>query len=261
MFPLLRKYYLILILPGMLFLLSSTKNPEKNISTPKTFKTNAPNPEGFALVELFTSEGCSSCPPADEAVGRIPPSEKNVYVLSFHVDYWDYLGWKDSYSNAAYSARQKQYSSWFHSDNIYTPQIVVNGKEEFVGSNESKLKEAIDHSLKETPAAHIEIKNISVDQHQVTVLCHSSGISGADLNLALVQKMSSGFIQRGENKGRTLTHYFTVRDFKTVAGQKDSVSFRLNLPDNLKASDCALVAFVQNKQSGYIVAATGANLP
>src|ERR1700688_4626798 len=78
-----------------------------------------PATEGFALVELFTSEGCSSCPPADEAVGRLKGFEKNVYVLSFHVDYWNNFGWKDIFSNPAYSTRQQEYGSFFHISNIY----------------------------------------------------------------------------------------------------------------------------------------------
>src|SRR5450755_1400863 len=88
-------------------------------------KNNIPT-EGFAVVELFTSEGCSSCPPADEAVGRLSGLKKNVYLLSFHVDYWNYLGWKDLYSNPDYSSRQQEYGNIFHLNSIYTPQIVVN---------------------------------------------------------------------------------------------------------------------------------------
>lgn len=261
MFLLLRKYYQVFLFPCIFCLISGSTIPEIRAHFRERIKSKPAPSDGFALIELFTSEGCSSCPPADEAVGRIPASEKNVYVLSFHVDYWDYLGWKDSYSSVAYSERQKQYGSWFHSDNIYTPQIVVNGKVEFVGSNESKLKEAIAQALKESPAAFIEIKNISVNQHQVTAICRSSGAAEDDLHLALVQKMSSGFIQRGENKGKTLTHYFTVRDFKTAPVLSEPISFQMTLPGNLKTADCALVAFTQNKKSGYIVAATRATLP
>src|SRR5580692_11082645 len=103
-----------------------------------------PDREGFVLVELFTSEGCSSCPPADEAVGRLKGWKKNVYVLSFHVDYWNYLGWKDVFSNAAYSTRQQNYGDLFHLNSIYTPQIVVNGKAQFIGSDETALRSTIE---------------------------------------------------------------------------------------------------------------------
>ena len=84
---------------------------------------------GFAVVELFTSEGCSSCPPADAAVAKLLHDYKeNVYVLGFHVDYWNYLGWKDNFSCAAYSARQQQYGRTFQLNSVYTPQVIVNGQ-------------------------------------------------------------------------------------------------------------------------------------
>src|ERR1700743_2334239 len=83
---------------------------------------------GFALVELFTSEGCSSCPPADEFAARIAKEnqDKPVYVLAFHVDYWDRLGWKDRYSNPEFSQRQQRYAQYLHLESVYTPQVVVN---------------------------------------------------------------------------------------------------------------------------------------
>src|ERR1700730_2635559 len=105
--------------------------------------------EGFAMVELFTSEGCSSCPPADEAVGRLNGWKNNVYVLSFHVDYWNYLGWKDIFSDPSYSKRQQDYGSVFHLSSIYTPQIIINGKVQFAGSDESRLRKEIEESLKQ----------------------------------------------------------------------------------------------------------------
>ncbi len=107
----------------------------------------------FAVVELFTSEGCSSCPPADKLVSEIV-SEKhdNIYVLTYHVDYWNRLGWKDVFSKSEWSARQQYYAAMLGLEGVYTPQIVVNGKQEFVGSNESKLRNAISNAGKEHSA-------------------------------------------------------------------------------------------------------------
>jgi len=107
---------------------------------------------GFAVVELFTSEGCSSCPPADEILAKIAREyPDNVYVLGFHVDYWDRLGWRDIYSSADYTHRQQKYAQLFNLNSIYTPQAIVNGKHEFVGSNESSLRSAIEEGLAATP--------------------------------------------------------------------------------------------------------------
>jgi hypothetical protein len=105
--------------------------------------------KGFAVLELFTSEGCSSCPPADELLAKIQKEAqgKDIYLLAYHVDYWDRLGWKDVFSNADYSKRQEQYGRWFNSSQIYTPQLIVNGKAEFVGSNEAAIRNAISDQL------------------------------------------------------------------------------------------------------------------
>src|SRR5476651_2318953 len=107
-----------------------------------------PAGNGFVLIELFTSEGCSSCPPADELVARVQKEDKDkpVYILAYHVDYWNNLGWKDQFSSPAYSQRQRQYAAWLKAE-VYTPQIVVNGKKEFVGSEEGTLRNAIQSGL------------------------------------------------------------------------------------------------------------------
>ncbi|HLX67565.1 MAG TPA: DUF1223 domain-containing protein, partial [Puia sp.] len=125
--------------------------------------------KGFAVVELFTSEGCSSCPPADQLVARIQQEDQDqpVYILVFHVDYWDRLGWKDAFSDKRYTQRQNLYASWLNLQSIYTPQIVVNGRKEFVGSQESTLRNAIHSSLDEAPGAELTLSAITLDQSVV----------------------------------------------------------------------------------------------
>ncbi len=131
--------------------------------------------QGFAVVELFTSEGCSSCPPADEAVADIAKQNKsNVFILGYHVDYWNYLGWKDMYSSSAYSNRQKQYASVFQLNSIYTPQIVVNGKTEFVGSDKNKLQQTITKELNNNIAKPFDASAKSTDEKTVVVNVKSS---------------------------------------------------------------------------------------
>jgi hypothetical protein len=216
---------------------------------------------GFAVVELFTSEGCSSCPPADEAVGRLKGWKNNVYVLSFHVDYWNYLGWKDVFSNPAYSSRQQEYGTLFHLSSIYTPQIIVNGKVEFVGSDESRLRKSIEESINQIPETEIYIKVLKEINHKIPVSITSDGNNNLKLNLALVQNYASDFVQRGENKGKTLSHFFTVRDFKVLPNSKGSNTFFLENPPGLKTSDCTVIAFLQNSNDGHIVSAISATIP
>jgi hypothetical protein len=217
--------------------------------------------QGFAVVELFTSEGCSSCPPADEAVGKLGGWKKNVYVLSFHVDYWNQLGWIDKYSDPAYSIRQQEYGILLHLNNIYTPQIVVNGKVQFVGSNETQLKETIEESIAEIPELEIHLKVLQETYHRIPVKLISDGKAGLKLNLALVQNSAKDFVQRGENKGKTLSHFFVVRNFKVLPDQKGSNTFYLDIPQGLRSSDCTVIAFLQNSASGHIIAATGSSIP
>jgi len=218
-------------------------------------------PEGFAVVELFTSEGCSSCPPADEAVGRLTGGSKNVFVLSYHVDYWNYLGWKDVFSDAAYSSRQQKYGDLFHLTSIYTPQIVVNGKVQFVGSDETSLKENIDKDLKEIPKTKLQINVRSQSKNQLSISWTTTAQPGLQINLALVQNFTKDFIQRGENKGQTLNHYFTVRDFQSVPSGRSSNTAFLTVPAGLQSSDCTVIVFLQNPKTGKIEAATRSSIP
>lgn len=216
---------------------------------------NIPAPEGFALVELFTSEGCSSCPPADEAVGRLRGWKKNVYVLSFHVDYWDYLGWKDIFSDAAYSKRQQNYGDLFRLSSIYTPQIVVNGKVQFVGSDETTLRTTIEKDLKEIPKTELQIKVQPANNNQFAVSWQTNSSPETKINLALVQIFTKDHIQRGENKGQTLNHYFTVRDFQSLPANKGSKTTILTIPPELRPSDCSIIVFLQNPKTGSVIAA------
>ncbi|HET7001014.1 MAG TPA: DUF1223 domain-containing protein [Puia sp.] len=219
-------------------------------------KRHVPVPEGFALVELFTSEGCSSCPPADEAVGRLHGWKKNVYILSFHVDYWNYLGWKDVFSNSAYSTRQQNYGDLFHLSSIYTPQIVVNGSVQFVGSDEARLRATIENDLKEIQKADLQIKIHAGNKNQLAVLWTTNPNAELKINIALVQNFTKDHIERGENKGQTLNHYFTVRDFESSSVNTGTNTTYLNIPAGLQPSDCSVIAFLQNPKTGVIEAAT-----
>lgn len=231
-----------------------------SFKSPKTFLRSNTLPTGFALVELFTSEGCSSCPPADELIGKLSGSSENVIVLSYHVDYWDNLGWKDGYSSPLYSGRQREYGNYFHLNSVYTPQVVVNGEVEFVGSDETKLKESIHKSLQEIPATEIGLQ-VKQESNRVAVTCNAEVVADNELNLALVQKFASDYIERGENRGKKLNHYFIVREFKTQPGLHGAQIYYLNIPPGLHAADLQVVAFIQSKKTGRIVAASRSSVP
>jgi len=215
---------------------------------------------GFAVVELFTSEGCSSCPPADELVARIQQEDKDrsVFILAYHVDYWDRLGWKDGFSSAAFTGRQRQYANWLRLSSVYTPQIVVNGKKEFVGSDAKALRSTVDNDLKEASSARLSIGNLRQDGHGLVWSWQTGGgEKGLSLVVALVQRSAVTNVKAGENGGKTLSHVQIVRGLQvTDTGGKDSGSGRMDLPAGIKAGDVELIAFLQNRGSGEIVAAS-----
>ena len=214
--------------------------------------------DGFALIELFTSEGCSSCPPADEAVGEIQKkyNDKNVLVLSYHVDYWNKLGWKDIFSDASFTQRQEYYSAIFHLNSIYTPQVVVNGGKEFIGSNKSKLISSIEEQMKETSAASIKLDAVQNAEGKIDVHYSADGTDAKKEQaiLVLIQKMATSEIKKGENKGKTAHHINIVRNIFYLPLKEKSTNF--TIPTGLQKEDVFVAGFIQDKRSGKIKAIT-----
>ncbi len=215
---------------------------------------------GFAVVELFTSEGCSSCPSAETALAAIAEAgQPNVYVMEFHVDYWDHLGWKDAYSRHEYTLRQQKYVQQLHLGSTYTPQAVVNGTGEMVGSNRQQLTNAINQGLAAHPTNNMKASAIVVG-NKVQVNYTASAQQGQLINIALVQKSTETDVKRGENSGRKLKHMNVVRELQTITIGKTTGMATLTLPDGLSANDCLLIAFCQNGQTGEISCATACGL-
>ncbi len=215
--------------------------------------------KGFAVVELFTSEGCSSCPAADETVARLlSKNMENVYILAYHVDYWNRLGWKDPFSKAEYSQRQSQYATKFELNSVYTPQVIVNGSAEFVGSDEDKLKNTVDNNLAK-PGGQVIALSATKSNNLVSVNYDINGSEAVLLNLALVQPEATISVKRGENGGRMLHHVNIVRALKTVDA-KGKGSVTLDIPDELKGVTLQLIAYTQSKKNFEILGAEKAPL-
>lgn len=219
--------------------------------------TSAADTKGFALVELFTSEGCSSCPPADALVARMLEENPQapIYLMAYHVDYWDRGGWKDAFSDPKYSRRQEQYGDWLHLSTIYTPQIVVNGKAELVGSNETALFKAVSARLRETPAQSLTMIS-TVISGKINIAYQTNGPLGkSDLVIGLVQKSGQSSVKGGENSGMTLNHVQIVRKLSVEPLSMTSGTLNLTLPGDYKAKEWEVIAFVQDKASGAVLAA------
>ena len=209
----------------------------------------------FAVLELFTSEGCSSCPPADEILRGVA-NQDNVFALSFHVTYWNKLGWKDAFSQKMFDERQYAYGRLMQSNGVYTPQLVVNGSEEFVGSRKSQTEKSIEKALSHKAEAGIILtktleKNILKAHYKL-----EGNFMNTVLNIALVERNMETKVLRGENKGRTLKHDNVVREFQII--QTDATgegSILLNIPNDFKQKDCSVIAYLQNKDTWKIMGA------
>jgi hypothetical protein len=221
-------------------------------------KTTEPGvPRKAVVVELFTSEGCSSCPPADELLAHLRQdlSAKNIQVipLGFHVDYWNSLGWEDRFSSADYSRRQEQYTQSLRVDGPYTPEMVVDGVVEFVGNDAGHAQRSIREAASQPEVATVKISS-AADQLAVQVKAQGSA-KDAQVVLAITEDNLTTQVGSGENGGRTLHHAAVVRELRQL-GRLHEGSFEANvalkLDKDWKRNDLRAVIFVQEGGTGKI---------
>jgi hypothetical protein len=174
--------------------------------------------EPRAVVELFTSQGCSSCPPADKVIGDLA-KDPSVIALSMPIDYWDYLGWKDTLADARFSARQQAYSRVRGDRGVYTPQVVVNGSVHLIGSDRAGIEEAIGDTRKADGVMSVPVSMVLAGK-QITVSVSASNKSPAAMHgevwICSIAKEVSIAIGRGENRGREVTYHNVVRNLLKV---------------------------------------------
>jgi hypothetical protein len=236
------------------FLLFATFAFVQKDKTPKTEQKAVSGNNSFVLLELFTSEGCSSCPPADELMGEIGKryQDKPVYILSYHVDYWNRLGWKDRFSSPENSQRQQEYSQALHSQ-VYTPQLVVNGKTEFVGSDKNAVESAIENAFLTSQNTNIEL-SAEVSQSKINVQ-YAVPVTDAKsvLLINLIEKKSSTEVKKGENEGRHLQHWQIVHQYNQISAHKQPKGIStFKLPANFSPKNWEVIAFIQNTKTGAI---------
>lgn len=237
--------------------------------------TNSLSDRKPVIVELFTSEGCSSCPPADALLKalevRQPVAGAEVIALEEHVDYWNQDGWEDPYSAAEWTVRQQEYVSRFKGKGPYTPQMIVDGEKEFVGNSARDAQETI------RAAAQQQLANVSIapdpaakgdEQHfQVRVAdMPGPGDEKADIWLAVTEDGLQANVDAGENKGRTLQHGAVVRSLQKIGstGSKSAGQFsadpQVKFKSSWKKENLRVVVFVQDKKSWRIVGAASAKV-
>jgi hypothetical protein len=216
------------------------------------------------IVELFTSEGCSSCPPADALLSRLARGTPDIEVipLSEHVDYWNYLGWQDRFSSPLFSARQQDYGRLFQVESVYTPQMVVNGQVEFSGSDGERAIREIQKAA-QGPRATVAV-SISGDTMRLKVEKLPPATRAADIFLAITETDLENNVLRGENSGRQLRHTGVVRSL-TSMGHLDmkkaaaySAEAKLNIRPEWRRENLRVVLFVQDRGSRKILGAATA---
>jgi len=252
---------------GKIFALAALAVAVISICMAVLAKTTEPGtPHRAVVVELFTSEGCSSCPPADELLGRLRQdlSAKNVQVipLGFHVDYWNSLGWKDRFSSAEFTQRQEEYTRSLKVDGPYTPEMVVDGAVEFVGNDAGRAQSTIRQQAAQLAEAQVTIASAGADQLKIQVK-GPTATGNALAMLAITEDNLSTQVGSGENGGRTLHHAAVVRELRQVGTLKNGAletTVPLKLENDWKRNDLRAVVFVQNGPSGKIAGAASVAL-
>lgn len=236
----------------------NTVESQKRAESLPPEKTN-PQTKQMVLVELFTSEGWSSCPPADRALAFLekeqPYPQAEIVTLALHVDYWNKLGWKDEFSAPLFTQRQQFYAQKLKINSAYTPQMIVDGKIEFVGSDPEKARKAITEAAK-TQKAKIEIVR---NNEQITVKI--TGLpeqEPSSVFLAIAEDNLFSNVARGENSGKRLEHQSVVRELKSIGlikpGEKSfEIETILSIDPSWKKENLKIIVFVQENESRKIL--------
>jgi len=223
-------------------------------------------PRRFVIAELFTSEGCSSCPPAEALLKHLseeqPIDGVQVIALEEHVDYWNHLGWTDPFSSRQFSERQEQYASTFHNDGVYTPQLIIDGSGEVVGSRSREAEEVIRRAAS-LPKASITLKEMSEGKNgeatfQVSVASLPSTVSSHKLELwiAVTERGLQSDVQAGENSGLRLQHAAVVRSLRKLEARDSAARFQSQVTVQVsrawRRENLAVIAFLVDSSSHRI---------
>ncbi|HEX7318373.1 MAG TPA: DUF1223 domain-containing protein [Pyrinomonadaceae bacterium] len=250
---------------------SRSKTPEASKKIEETTEVSAAPVRRAVVVELFTSEGCSSCPPADALLARLdktqPVAGAEIIALALHVDYWNHLGWADPFSSRQFSERQGEYAAAFGSEQVYTPQMVVDGVKEFNGGNSSLAQEAIARAAREPKGEVLITRAASQAEGFVRVSAQVNNFpkptrgETADVLLAITESGLATDVGRGENSGRRLAHVGVVRSLKPLGGlpEEPGTTFKaeteVQVEKNWRRENLRAVVFAQERGTRRVLAA------
>ncbi len=246
---------------GLLFIGLNSTSLMSQAELASNEKIEAPN--SVVVLELFTSQGCSSCPPADELLQKIKQSNRqNVYTIAYHVDYWNYIGWDDPFSRSDFTAKQTKYNQKFKNRNNYTPQVVVNGKDHCVGSNARKIYENINLYSAMPEENTVEIASISREPRKAILEYKVDGpIDQKNLRAVLIIDHRITEVKRGENRNRSLTNSnIAVAETRRSLDQKNG-RIQIIIPDLVLPEDKLSVVLLVENEKADILGATRLSIP
>lgn len=204
------------------------------------------------VVELFTSQGCSSCPPADAVIGRLATRD-DVVALAFHVDYWNYIGWVDPYSDPAWSARQRSYAAFLGTSMIYTPQAMVQGTADIVGSRQGEIERAIEQAKANEPVTTLEFADAGT---RLDIGASAAPPEPVEIILVAYRTFTETTVTRGENAGRKLVGHNVVGELQNLGDWDGSArSLAIDLPGIQGRGYDGMAVLLQGRETGMILAA------
>lgn len=211
------------------------------------------------VLELFTSQGCSSCPPADKVLKEINDNMDSEYVIpiAYHVDYWNYIGWKDPFSTKEFTDIQRYYGQKFRSNSIYTPQLIINGNEHVVGSNEVTIHKKIKRYLKKSSKFKLDISETIKEENGITISFNINGkVNNSILEALIVLDEITTNVTRGENRNRTVVNSNIVVA-RTVGNiNKNSGNIHIKTPKIINQEDKLRLVLVLKNEELYVQTAT-----
>ena len=232
-----------------------------SLSTQSALATECNTKSGKTIVpllELYTSEGCSSCPPADQWLSGLKLSADKLTALAFHVDYWDYIGWKDPFAKTAYSERQRQIAAFGGAGFVYTPQFTFNGKD-FRNWNDSRLRQSLASISKEVSHVNLTLNLSSATHGELSLAstaqtAYTDDARQSDIFIAIYENNLSSQVNAGENSGRELKHDYVVRELLgPYPFENKSFTRTVTLKSEWKGRDAGAVIFVQNRRNGNVL--------
>lgn len=252
------------------FMILSTFGRSAGVASPRV----PGGPPRVVIVELFTSEGCSSCPPADALLKELSEQQKvngvQIVALEEHVDYWNHLGWRDPYSSIEYSERQNDYAQVFRTDGLYTPQMVVDGQRELVGSRSLVAREAIQKAADQPKAEIILVPGANDSPSRPAFEVQIKSLDGvaihgeAEVWIAVTEKGLQTDVKAGENSGETLKHAAVVRSLRKIDTVRDPAGYKrqdhVTIDPGWKKENLTVVVFLAEKSSRKIIGAAAAPL-